>query len=141
MILIGIVLATVAYHIVERVPAETLSIALGVACGIGASVPISVGLIIALLRQRQSPEAEVETREIETAPARVHYPPTPQYLAAPTAPSQPQIIVLSPQGQFAPGRFAQGMQFPVSWTNPQYPFMQEQSDAVDAREWRIIGEE
>jgi hypothetical protein len=138
-ILIGIVLATVAYQIIERVPADTLSVALGVACGIGASVPVSVGLMMALLRQRQAPEAEVETREIE--PARVRYPPTPPYLAAPTAPPQPQIIVLSPQGQFAPGQLAQSMPFPAQWTNSQYPFLQEQPDAVDAREWRIIGEE
>ena len=140
LILVGIVLATIAYQIVERVPADTLSVALGVACGIGASIPVTVGLILALLRQRQNAGTFAETPEPEPAPARVQYHPAPQPLAQPPM-QPPQIIVLSPQGQFAPGQIPQGFPLPAQWGATPNPFLQEHANAIDAREWRIIGED
>lgn len=138
LILVGIVLATIAYQVIERVPADTLSVALGVACGIGASIPVTVGLMLLLLRQRQNAEAFAETTEPE--PARVQYHPAPQPLAQAQL-QPPQIIVLSPQGQIAPGQMPQGFPMPAQWASAPNPFMQEHANAVDAREWRIIGEE
>lgn len=140
LIVIGIVLATIAYQVIERVSADTLSVALGVACGIAASIPVTVGLMIAVLRQRQTHEALVEMPEAEPMPARMTYQPAPQTLDAPHMPP-PQIIVLSPQGQFAPGQLPQGFPLPVQWSQTPNPFLHEHANAVDAREWRIIGEE
>ena len=135
MILVGIVLATIAYQVIERISTETLNVVLGVACGIGASIPVTAGLLLALLRQRARAEM-YEMPEPEPMPARVQ--PQPQHIAAPQMP-QPQIIVLSPQGQFP-----QNAQMPAQWMNAMNavnPYMHEQPNAVDAREWRIIGEE
>lgn len=140
LILVGIVLATIAYQVVERVPADTLSVALGVACGFAASIPVTIGLMLVLLRQRQARDGYIETPEPESAPARMSYQPAPQPVTAPQMPP-PQIIVLTPQGQFAPGQLPQGFPLPAQWANPPNPFMHEQANAVDAREWRIIGEE
>ncbi len=138
-ILVGLVLATIVYQVMMRVPAETLSIALGVACGVAASIPVTVGLLIALLRERSTAETYVEERPAEPAPARMPYQP-PQPIAPPAMP-QPQIIVLSPNGQFMPGQMPQNFQMPAQWQNMANPYMHEHSNAVDAREWRIIGEE
>ncbi|MBI4675594.1 MAG: hypothetical protein HY741_28450 [Chloroflexi bacterium] len=142
MIVLGLVLAAVAYQIVERVPAETLSVMLGVACGIGASIPVSVGLLIALLRQRQPVETYQELETPEPEPARVEHQTPPQRISAPQ-PQQPQIIVLAPQGQFAPGQFAQnGYGAPaLQWLQQAYAMPPEPEQTIDARDWRIIGEE
>ncbi|MDL1896628.1 hypothetical protein FBQ82_10160 [Anaerolineae bacterium CFX7] len=136
LIVVAITLATIGYHAIERVSAETLNIAFGVMCGVAASVPVTVGLMLALLRQRQTADASDETFETQAPPARESYRPASQTLPAP---SPPQIIVLSPQGQFAPGQLPQN--FPLQWNQTPNPFLSEHANAVDAREWRIIGEE
>ncbi len=138
LIVVAITLATIGYHAVERVSADTLNVAFGVVCGIAASVPVTVGLMLALLRQRPTPDAPDETFEAEPPPARVAYRPAPQTLPTPPMPP-PQIIVLTPQGQFAPGQLPPN--FPLSWNQTPTLFLHEHANAVDAREWRIIGEE
>lgn len=140
LILVGIVLATIAYQIIQRVPADTLSVALGVACGIGASIPVMVGLVLALLRQRQNTTAFAEMPEPEPAPVRAQYQPAPHTMTQAQL-QPPQIIVLTPQGQFSSGQVPQGFPLSAQWANPPNPFMPEHTNAVDAREWRIIGEE
>jgi hypothetical protein len=146
----GLILAVVAYQVLERVPTDAMNVALGVACGIGASIPVSLGLLIALTRRRQTNNAQVEWSDPEPEPVR-YAPPVqriPQQAQAPqmqahsaNAP-QPQIIVIAPpQGQFAQGQFPQGFPFPAQWTNQQFVGMNEQADPIDSREWRIIGEE
>lgn len=152
-IIAGLILAGVAYQVLGRIPSDALNVAFGVMCGIGASIPVSLGLLLALTRQRQR-TAEIDWGEPEPEPIRVEQPavqrfpqPAPQlqYQAQPQLqaqmPQQPQIIVVTPQGQYLGGQLPQGLQFPPQWTNQQYPFMHEQVNAVDAREWRIIGEE
>lgn len=134
----GLVLTTVMYQLLERVPSDALNVALGVLCGIGASIPVTLGLLIALARQRQHNAARVEWNDPEPEPTR--FEPTPLPRAIPSNPPQPQIIVLTPQGQFAPQQFPHGIQMPAQFQQP-YPFMQEHANAIDAREWRIIGEE
>lgn len=139
LILIGLVLAAIAYQALERVPADALSVILGVACGIGTMIPVTIGLVVALLRQRERNEtfqaAEPEY-VMDRTPAPIPAPP----ISAQTMSPQPQIIVLTPQGQFVSAQMPQGVQMP-QWQNSQYPFMHEQANTVDAREWRIIGEE
>jgi hypothetical protein len=139
LILVGIVLATVAYQVVERVPSDTLSVALGVACGIAASIPVTVGLMIALWRRGTPAGTYAEMPEPEIAPRPMPYRPTVQPFAPPQL-QPPQIIVLSPQGQFTPGQL-QDFPLPAQWAISPNPFMHEQANAVDAREWRIIGTE
>lgn len=134
----GLVLTTVVYQILERVPSDALNVALGVMCGIGASIPVTLGLLIALTRQRQHNAARVEWNDSESEPTRIE--PTPLPRAIQSDPPQPQIIVLTPQGQFAPQQFPQGFPMPAQFQQPN-PFMQEHAHAIDAREWRIIGEE
>lgn len=139
----GLVLAAVVYQILERVPSDALNVALGVMCGIGASIPISFGLLVALTRQRHKSEVTVEWREPEPEPARVVRQSSPHQVPQQPSP-QPQIIVIAPpQGQFAQGQFPQGFQIPAQWLNQTQPapFMHEHAHAVDAREWRIFGEE
>lgn len=164
----GLILATIAYQIFGRIPSDVLNVALGVMCGIGASIPVSLGLLIALTRRRNQDEQPIEWAEPEPAryvpqsvpqvaatqvqriPQQSGYAPqlaqsqmqyAPQVAPHPSPLQQPQIIVVTPQGQFAQGQFPQGFQMPAQWNPQQYPFMQEHANAVDAREWRIIGEE
>ncbi len=138
----GLVLAAVVYQILARVPSDALNVALGVMCGIAASIPVSLGLLIALTRQREQANVTAEVYDPEPEPARFVEQPMPLRIPQQSA-QQPQIIVIAPpQGQFAQGQFPQGFQMPAQWLNQtQYPFMQEHANAVDAREWRIIGEE
>lgn len=157
----GLVLAGVVYQILARVPTDALNVALGVMCGIGASIPVSLGLLIALTRQRQQTMAQGEWSDPEPEPVRVIQQPAPRVAPAYAQPSlstadlyrrdmqntpvQPQIIVLTPQGQFAPLGAQQGaaqtFNGSAQWANQPYPYMHEQVNTVDAREWRIIGEE
>jgi hypothetical protein len=113
--------------------------------GIGASIPVSLGLLIALTRRRQEDDRS-EWADPEPEPARYIQHPV-QRLPQPVTPfqqaQQPQIIVVAPpHGQYPTGQYPQGIPFPAQWLNQQqYPFLQEHAAAVDAREWRIIGED
>ncbi len=146
IILIGVfATAALVYQILERVPTDALNIALGVACGIGASIPVSLGLLIALTRQRQQDDWQIEWQGASTERLPQRSPPqryAPQQIQEAAQP-QPQIIVIAPpQGQFAPGQFPQGFPIPAQWLNQQaYAPMHENPNTVDAREWRIIGED
>lgn len=139
MIVVGLVLAAVAYQVVARVPADSLSVALGVACGIGASIPVTLGLLLALLRQHRPAETYQELDAPEPEPPRFEPQPSPQRIVAP---QQPQIIVLTP-AQFAAGQFSQNGYgaAPLQWLNQAYTMPPDAEQAIDAREWRIIGEE
>jgi len=143
----GLIASAAVYQILGRVPSDALNVALGVACGVIASIPVSLGLLIALNRQRQQNQLQGESYETEPEPVR--YTPRTVEPAAEPRPfqlshqqQQPQIIVIAPpQGQFPQVQFPQGFPMPAQWLNQQYPSMQENSETVDARDWRIIGEE
>jgi hypothetical protein len=145
-VIFGFVVAAVLYQVIERVPADALTVALGVACGVGASIPVMLGLLIALLRQRTPSPDMPEMSDPEPVPSRVPAPPRLAPLQAPHS-QQPQIIVIAPpQGQYMPGQFAPG-QLPqdllraMPWLTPQYPDESATGPTIDARDWRIIGEE
>lgn len=95
---IGIVLAFVvaaavmAYQIGSRLSDEAIMTIVGVVCGIAASIPVSLGLLIALTRERVTYASE-EYVEPEPAPApyNIYRPATPQHQM-----QQPQIIVVAP---------------------------------------------
>lgn len=95
--------AVLAYQIGARLSDEAIMTIAGVSCGILASIPVSVGLLIALTRERSmypassfvEPEAEPEPE-----PYQVYRPaPAPQ-----TAPL-PQIIVVAPPQNQIPQNF------------------------------------
>jgi hypothetical protein len=74
-----------------------------------------------------------------TLPLRCHRP-----QRIPALQQQPQIIVLAPpQGQFTQGQFPQNGYgaMPLQWLNQAYAMPQDTDQAIDARDWRIIGEE
>ena len=139
LIVFGLIAAGVVYQVIQKVPAEALTVALGVACGLGASLPVAFGLLIALTRQRQQVETIEEWSDPEPTPVR-YTPPMPQRIPQLQEPQQqPQIIVIAPpQGQFANGQLPQ---MPFTWNNAQYPFMADTSQPMQERDWRIIGEE
>lgn len=141
----GLIASALIYQVFERVPSDALNVALGVACGIFAGIPVSLGLLIALSRERQRNRQQNGLYDPEPESVR-HAPQPPQRTQPPVLADmqsqQPQIIVIAPpQGQFSTGQFPQGFPMPAQWLGQQYPFLQETSKALDARDWRIIGEE
>ena len=135
---IGIVLAFIvaaavmAYQIGSRLSDEAIMTIVGVVCGITASIPVSIGLLIALTRERSTYVAE-EYVEPEPAPAPYHIyrpspPPQPQM-------QQPQIIVVAPPQQQLPQSFSPyGNYLPLSQMNALPAPMQE-------RNFKIVGED
>ncbi len=132
----GIVLAVIiaaavlAYQIGARLSDDAIMTIVGVACGIGASIPVSIGLLIALTRER-SVSAAAEYEEPEPAPYQVYRSPMPPQ----AAPQSPQIIVVAPPQQplaqnFTP--YGNYLQPPLNTALPAP--MQE-------RTFKIIGED
>jgi hypothetical protein len=142
LILFGLIGAGVLYQVIERVPPEALTVALGVTCGLAASLPVALGLLIALTRNRQQADPVEEWVDTEPTPVR-YLPPAPQRIPQQTQEQQPQIIVIAPpQGQFGPGQLSQQLpQMPFTWNNAQYPFIVDSNQGMQERDWRIIGEE
>jgi len=139
LILFGLMGAGVVYQMIQRVPPEALTVALGVTCGLAASLPVALGLLIALTRNRQQVEPVEEWIDPEPTPVR-YLPPAPQRIPQQMPEQQqPQIIVIAPpQGQFGQGQLPQ---MPFTWNNGQYPFIVDNNQAMQERDWRIIGEE
>ncbi len=134
--------AALVYQVVARVPTDALNVALGVACGVAATIPVTVGLALALLRQRHQAEHVSEWNDPEPTPGIQFSQPMPRPTAQPTF-QQPQIIVLAPQGQtpLASGQTPQNLYQLFPWLTGAYdPAGEEPDQAVDARDWRIIGE-
>jgi hypothetical protein len=104
--------AILAYQIGSRLSDQAILTIVGVTCGIAAAIPISIGLLIALTRDR-TPYFADDYYEPEPDPAPAPYsvyrptvPQHPQLHQPPPAPPppQPQIIFVAPQqGQFPPG--------------------------------------
>lgn len=137
--------AVMAYQIGSRLSNEAIMTIVGVACGIGASIPVSIGLLIALTRERTTYNAPEEYIEPEPAPTpynvyRAPNPPQPTLTGAHTTPSlsasqQPQIIVIAPPQQQLPQNFAPyGNYLQPPALNALPPPMQE-------RNFKIVGED
>ncbi len=120
---------TLAYFLGTRLSPEALSVAIGVLFGMAASVPVSLGLLIALTRQRE--------RSDDDRP-RMDEHPVPYGSPRPQA---PQIIVVAPpQAQYGAGQMPYG--YPTANPNMYPGFPPEQyQEVVDGRDWRIIGDD
>lgn len=139
----GIVLALItgvavlAYQIGSRLSDEAIMTIAGVSCGIVASIPVSIGLLIALTRERTA-YADEEYVEPEPVPApyNVYRPAMPSQPQFPTAPQQPQIIVVSPPQQQLPPNFVPYGNYlqPPGANNALPAPMQE-------RNFKIVGED
>ncbi len=133
----GIILAFIfgagvmAYQIGARLSDQAITTIAGVVCGIFATIPISVGLLIALTRERP---AEVEAEYIDIKPA-----PEPYQVYRPSPPPaqippQPQIIVVAPPNAPLPQNY-----FPYgSYAPPSAPALPA---PMQERTFKIIGEQ
>ena len=120
-----------AYQIGARLSDEAIMTIAGVSCGILASIPVSIGLLIALTRDR-AVDAPTDPVELEPDPApapyNVYRAPTPQQQLLP---QQPQIILVAPPQNQLP----QNLLPYQSYVPPALPApMQE-------RTFKIVGEE
>lgn len=119
-----------AYQIGARLSDEALMTIAGVACGIIASIPVSIGLALALTRERaRYPTAEYIEPEFELEPATpyaVRRAPSPQF-------TPPQIIVVAPP---------QGAQTLAPYNNYFPPTAPPALPApMRERTFKIVGEE
>jgi hypothetical protein len=117
IILIGIAFAVALAAIVgNRLSNDALAVVVGALCGISASIPVTVGLVIAASRHwgREEP-----VREIGYDYGANRYAPQPPVVIL--APSQPQLPYGFPQSQFVAPMNAPALGAP--------------------REFKIIGEE
>jgi hypothetical protein len=121
---------TMAYYVSNRLSPDALTFAVGVLSGIAASVPVSLGLLIALGRRR---ELSGEAPSIE------YHQRTPEYRTTPAP--MPQVIVIPPpQGQHGPPAGAFG--FPGAGGIPYPAYTSAQSEyMLDGRDWKIIGQD
>ncbi len=121
---------TLAYFVGTRMSTEALNVAVGVVCGIVASVPVSLGLLIALTRQRDRAQAEEPREDLYPAP-RYDVP----------RPQTPQIIVVAPpQSQYPPGQSIYGYPYTGGVSYSSYPPSYNE-DVIEGRDWRIIGDD
>jgi hypothetical protein len=131
-----------AYQIGARLSDEAIMTIAGVSCGILASIPVSIGLLIALTRERAAylSNDDVES-ELEPAPApyNVYRAPNPQPQfphASPTQAAQmPQIIVVAPPQQQLPSHL---LPYGNDSTPQAVPAL---SAPMQERTFKIVGEE
>ncbi len=126
LVLILIVgLFALVYGISIRLSTEAINIIAGVTCGIAASIPVSLGLLIALMRDRSRPVEYLE--DVEPEPERPTYTPP-----APPQPYQP-IILMAPQ----PGQMPNPYQLPPGAFTPGYNL----NEPPRTRDFKIIGDD
>ena len=121
----GIILAGIAFAVAlavivgNRLSNDAMAVVVGAVCGISASIPVSVALVIAASRNWGR----------EQGPREVEY----DYGTHRYAPQPPQILVVSPQPQPpAPYGYA---------PNQYYPTPQIDDAARSSRQFKIIGDE
>jgi hypothetical protein len=121
---------TLAYSVGTRMSTDAVNVAVGVLCGIVASVPVSLGLLVALTRQR--------ARAYDDEP-REDLHPTPVY-GSPRHQAPQIIVVAPPQSQYGPGQPTYGYPYPNAASYSNYAPSQHE-DVIESRDWRIIGDD
>lgn len=124
--------AILAYQIGSRLSDQAIMTIVGVLCGILASIPVSIGLLIALTRERTSyygPDADALYQDPAPSAYPVYRP------APPPQPQTPQVIVVAPpQAPLAPH------------LNPYANYLLPPSSApgtmpMQERNFKIVGDE
>ncbi len=120
----GIILAGIAFAVTlavivgSKLSSEALAVAVGALCGIAASIPVSIGLVIAA--SRNWGHNDEGYREVSYDYAAHRYTPQP-----------PQMIFVTPQQSQTPYTYPQGQYYlPANAPMPGAP-----------REFKIVGEE
>jgi hypothetical protein len=122
IVIIGICFAvTLALVVGNRLSNEAMAVVVGALCGISASIPVSVGLVIAASRNWGRDEHRDEPS------TRPHLDPYPYRQP------QPPVIVISP-----PAQNISPYQYPGS---PYYIPPSTDDAAYNGREFKIIGDE
>jgi hypothetical protein len=115
--------AAVIYSVVARLSDQTIDVLVGLMCGVGATIPICIGLLIALTRRRHSHDAEEETEGIypERGDSRSAYNVRQPY---------PPVIVVTPQQSQLPHPFGGMLPPGYNLNEPPIP-----------RNFKIVGED
>ena len=119
----GIILAGIAFAVAlavivgNRLSNEAMAVVVGAVCGISASIPVSIALVIAASKNWGR----------EEAPREIEY----DYGAHRYAPQPPQILVVSPPQAQSPFGFPQN----------QYYLPPGAPDAGAPRDFKIVGDE
>lgn len=122
--------ATFAYYVSSKLSTEAINVAVGALCGMAASLPVSIGLLVALTRQREPIDGQESHQDLRSIPS----------VGAPPRPHLPQLIVIAPpQGQYAAGSVP--FTYPVGRPLPYPNHLKESDDVVEGRNWRLIGED
>ncbi len=127
-----------AYQIGARLSDEAIMTLAGVSCGILASIPVSIGLLIALTRERSMyPANDYVEPEPEPEPYQVYRPAPPRAAPALASPhiAPPQIIVVAPPQNQLPQNFLPYGNYPAP------PSMSALSAPMQERTFKIIGAE
>lgn len=128
--------AVLAYQIGSRLSDEAVMTIAGVSCGILAGIPVSIGLLIALTRERAtSPQNDYDAdRGLAPDPYNVYRAPAPQ---SQLPPQLPQIIVVAP-----PQSGLNQNPFPYqNYLPPQSVPLLPASAPMQERTFKIVGEE
>lgn len=121
-------LFAVVYSVSTRLTSEALNVIVGLLCGIGASIPVTIGLLLALTRERHSAAEYVDTSEDD----HTRYQPAPY--APPAQPqAYPPIIVMAPPT----GQLPNPYQLPPNALPPGYTM----NEPPRTRDFKIIGED
>ncbi len=130
VLILTVFTVALAFQVINRLSTDAMNLGVGVLCGMVASLPVSLGLLVALTRER----AELSEAEDEEAE------PEPSYSepVMPRAMPQPHVIVV------APPQNPYGQGYPPY---PQYGYgpatypAEDAEDVIEGRDWRIIGDE
>jgi hypothetical protein len=119
--------AALVFTVTSRMSEQAINVVVGLMCGVAASIPVSVGLLIALTRKRDAP---VDSEEESDYPEPVY----PYPSRSPRQP-YPPVIVITPQQNQLPGPYA-GL-LPPGTFPPTYSL----NEPPMTRDFRVIGED
>lgn len=128
-IVLALVLAAIilTYQVSSRLSDQAVETIVGVSCGVLATIPVSLGLLVALLRRRTRDEYDYSD---DIAPSRYDEAP---YPAMPPRQPYPQVIVVAPPQTQMPGAYSN--------YSPPYAPPRDLLPAPEMREFRIVGDE
>lgn len=128
-ILLALILAAtvLTYQVTAHLSDQAIETIVGVSCGILASIPVSLGLLVALMRRRSQDDYE----DIADSPLS-RYDEAP-YAQPQVRPPYPQVIIVAPPQTPMPGAYPN--------YSPPYAAARDLLPAPEMREFRIVGED
>jgi hypothetical protein len=120
--------AALIYSATTRLSDQAINVIVGLMCGVAATIPVSLGLLIALTRRR-SDQVETEGDFRDYPDPGVPYPPRPPRQA------YPPVIVITPSQSQIPGAYG-GLLAPGAMPPPY-----GMNELPSTRDFKIIGED